>query len=79
MQHASPIIHILLPQWDIESIDEAGGLNISAGCAFSQHLLNGIAGNKVDQEENNGHNEPDDGNHVKQAGCDVAEHGMRVS
>jgi len=74
-QHAFPVVHILLWERDVESIGVPGGLHVGAGCAFSQHLLDGIAGNKMDQQKNHRHDEPDDGNHVKQAGCDVAEHG----
>ena len=68
VQNAFPVIHILLRQRDIESIGVAGGLHVGAGCAFTQHLLDGIAGNEMDQQKNDGHNQPDDGNHVKQAG-----------
>ena len=67
-QNAFPVIHILLGQRDIESIGVAGGLHVGTGCAFSQHLLDGIAGNKMDQQENNGNHQPDYGDHVKQAG-----------
>jgi hypothetical protein len=52
-----------------------GRLDIGAGSIFPQHLLNGISGNEMDQQENHRHNEPNDGNHVKQAGYDVAKHG----
>jgi hypothetical protein len=74
--NAFPVIDILLRQRDIESIGVARGLNIGAGSAFTQHLLDRIAGNKMNQQENDRHNKPKDGNHVKQAGCDVAEHGV---
>jgi len=32
--------------------------NVRCRCAFTQHLQNGIAGNEVDQQKDNGHHQP---------------------
>ena len=74
MEHASPVIQVLLAERDIEAVGVARGLNVSGGRAFAQHLLNGIAGDEVDQQEDGGDDEPDDRQGVEDAGDDVARH-----
>ncbi len=48
MQHAFPVIDILLAQRDIEAVGVPGCLDIGRRRAFSQHLQNGIAGDEMD-------------------------------
>ncbi len=74
VEHAAPVIQILLAERDIESIGVARRLNVSGGRAFAEHLLNGIAGNEVDQQKDGGHDQPDDRQGVEDAGEDVARH-----
>ena len=78
MQHAFPIVEILLSERHVEAVGVAGGLDVAGGCAFSQHLLDGIAGDEVDQEKNGRDDEPDDGQRVEQAGKDLAQHRVRM-
>ena len=39
---------------DVEAVGVSCSLDVSGGRAFSQHLLDGIAGNEVDQQEDGG-------------------------
>ena len=53
-----------------------GSLNIRRGGAFAEHLLNGIAGNQVDEKKDQRNDEPDDRQSVEHAEEEVAEHGI---
>ncbi len=68
VQNAFPVIHILLRQRQIKAISVAGRLHVSAGGVFTQHLLDGIARDQMDQQKNDGDNQPDDRDHIEQAG-----------
>ena len=59
VQHAFPVIDILLAERDIEAVGVAGGLDIGRRRAFSQHLQDGIAGDQVDQQKDQRDHEPD--------------------
>jgi len=49
-----------------ESIGMAGSLHVSADLALAQHLLNGIAGDEVDEQKHDRDHQPHDGNQVEQ-------------
>ena len=50
------------------------GGNVGRRRAFTQHLLDGIAGDEMDQQEDDRHHQPDYRQHVQQAGGEVAQH-----
>jgi hypothetical protein len=54
----------------------AGCLDIAGGGAFSEHLLDGIAGDEVNQQKDSRDDEPDDWKSVKQAGEEATEHAV---
>lgn len=45
----------------------AGGGDIGGRGAFPEHLLDGVSGDEVDQEENQAHHQPDDWEGVEDA------------
>jgi hypothetical protein len=51
VEDAAPIVKILPAKRDIESVEMASSLDVGGGCAFAEHLKDGIAGNEVDQKE----------------------------
>ena len=53
MNDALPIIYILLPERNIEPEGLAGGDHVGAGGALAQHLLDGITGDKMNQQKHN--------------------------
>jgi hypothetical protein len=52
----------------------AGGLHISYGSAFSQHLKNRVAGHKVNQKKDERDYQPDHGQRVQHAEKEVSGH-----
>src|SRR5215469_17911573 len=71
-QHTSPIAHVLSAQRSVETIRMPCRLDVGCSRSFSQHLLNRIPGNQVDQEEDNRDHQPDHRQHVQNAMEDVA-------
>ena len=67
VKHALPIVDILFANRNIEAICMPRRLKIGCGCAFSEHLLDGIAGNEMDHQEDNRNDKPQHGNGVEQA------------
>ena len=68
VQQAAPVVHVLRAERNIESVGVASGGDVGGRSAFAQHLLDGIAGNEVNQQEDHRHHQPDDWQHVEQAG-----------
>src|SRR5215471_3239201 len=44
-----------------------GGGDVRGWRTFSEHLLNGVSGNEMDQKEDQGHDEPDDWERIEHA------------
>src|ERR1700685_4447843 len=74
MQHTFPVVQILLTKGNIEIVGVAGRLYVGGGSTVTQHLQNGITGNKVDQEKDQRYDEPYDGQGVQHAEREIAEH-----
>ncbi len=66
VQHTVPIANILSAQRDIQAIRVAQCADIGGRRSLPQHLLHRIAGNKVDQKENQRHHDPQYGQHQQQ-------------
>lgn len=60
MQHAGPIADILRAQRSIEPIRVAHSDDVGRRRAFPEHLRDGIAGDKMDEQKNDAYDQPDD-------------------
>jgi hypothetical protein len=67
VEDAAPIVKILPAKRDIESVEMASSLDVGGGCAFAEHLKDGIAGDEVDQEKDERNYQPDYGQGVQGA------------
>ena len=68
VQNAIPVMQILLPERSIESVGMPRGRNVSGGRALAQHLQDGIARDKMNEQKNDRHHQPDDWNRVSRSG-----------
>ena len=68
VQHAVPIMEILPPKRLIEAVLMAQGRQVRVRCALAQHLLDGIAGNQVNEQKHQRDHQPDDGKREGEAG-----------
>jgi len=59
VKDALPIIEVLLAEREIEPVSMARSLEIGDGETFTEHLLNWVSGDEVDQEEDERDDEPD--------------------
>ena len=59
MQNAFPVAEILLAKRGIEAVGVAGGGDIGGRRAFAEYLLDGVSRDEVDEEEDEGDDEPD--------------------
>jgi hypothetical protein len=59
---SAPVVEVLLAEGDVEAVGVAECGDVSGGCAFAEHLLDGVSGNEMDEEEDERDDEPDDGN-----------------
>ena len=50
------------------SLSESEGGDVSGGCCFAEHLLDGVSGDEVDEQEDERDDEPDDWEGVGEAG-----------
>jgi hypothetical protein len=48
----------------------AEGGEVGGGCSFAEHLLDGVAGNEMNQKEDERDDDPDDGEGESYAGED---------
>ena len=56
----------------------AQGRDVGGRCTFAQHLENGVAGNQVNQQEDQRDNEPDDRDGEDKTGEDLL-HGLGIT
>jgi len=68
VQDALPVVQVLLSERKVEAVGMSRGLEVGGWRAFSEHLLNGVAGHQVDQEKNKRDHQPEDGQGVEDAG-----------
>ena len=50
----------------------AGGVDVGGGRAFAEHLQDGVAGDEVDEKEDEGDHQPDNGQGVEHATWRIA-------
>jgi hypothetical protein len=60
VEDAVPVMGVLLTERGVETIGVAESTNVGGGSSFSEHLDDGVAGNEVDKEEDNRHDDPED-------------------
>jgi hypothetical protein len=70
---------ILLAQRRIEAVSMASGGNVSRWRTFPEHLLDGISGYEVNEQENEAHDQPDDRQGVEDALEDGFQFSSRLS
>ncbi len=75
VEDAGPIVDVLGPEGLVEAVLVAQGGDVGGGGAFAEHLQDRVAGNEVDEEENQGNHDPDHGEGEEQAGEDLL-HGL---
>jgi hypothetical protein len=67
MEDAGPIVEILRQERLIEAVLVAKGSNVGRGCALAEHLQDGIAGNQVNEQKDQGDHQPYDRKSEEQA------------
>lgn len=67
MNNALPVVEVLSRERNIETVSVPSRLDIGSGSAFPEHLLDGIAGNQMDQHEHERDHKPDDRQGVENA------------
>ena len=67
MENTIPIAEVLLTEGSVEAEGVAGGGDVGRRGAFAEHLLDGIAGDHVDQEEDQTDHQPDDREGIEDA------------
>jgi hypothetical protein len=79
VENALPVVDVLLAEWSVEAVGVAGGLNIGGRCAFAEHLLDGVSGDHVDEQEDEAHYQPDYWEGVEDALEEGSRHGSVIS
>ena len=67
MQDAFPVAEVLLAERGVEAVGVARGGDVGGRRAFAEHLRDGISGDEVDEQEDEAHDQPDDGQGVEDA------------
>jgi hypothetical protein len=67
VENALPVAEVLLAERGVESIGMARGGDVCGWSAFSEHLLDGISGDEVDEEKDKADHQPDHGQGVEDA------------
>ena len=60
MQKSLPIFGVLDMKREVEVVGVAKCRDVGGGGAFAEHLDDGVAGNEVDEEEDNRDDDPED-------------------
>jgi hypothetical protein len=67
VHYALPVTHVLLAERGVESVGVTRGGDVGGWRAFAEHLLDGVSGDKVNQQEDEAHYQPDYGHGVEDA------------
>ncbi len=60
VEDAAPVVGVLLGEWGVEAVGVAEGVDVGGGGSFAEHLDDGVAGDEVDEEEDDGDHDPED-------------------
>ena len=58
---AFPVVEVLFAERGVEAVDVTRGGDVGGRSAFAEHLLDGVSGDEVDEQEDETHDQPDDG------------------
>jgi len=58
---ATPVAEILRVEWGVEAVGVTQDGEVGGGGAVAEHLDDGVSGNDVDEEEDDGDDQPKDG------------------
>ena len=61
VEDAVPVVGVLLGERSVEAVGVAEGGDVGGGGAFAEHLDDGVAGDEVDEQEDDGDDDPEDG------------------
>ena len=61
VDEAAPVVGVLQAQGRVQTIGVAKRGDISGGGAFAEHLDDGVAGDEMDEQEDDGDDDPEDG------------------
>jgi hypothetical protein len=67
VQHAFPVVEVLRAQRRVEAVGMARGCNVGGRRAFAEHLLDGVSGDEVNQQEDKTDYQPNDWECVEDA------------
>jgi len=67
VEDSPPVVEVLLAEWDVEAVGVAGGLEVSSCGAFSEHLLDRVAGDEVNEQKDSRDDQPNDRERVEDA------------
>lgn len=67
MQDSAPVVEVLLSQGFVEFVEVAGGCDVGWRGAFAEHLLDGVSGDEVNQQEDKTDYQPNDWECVEDA------------
>ncbi len=73
VQDAPPVVEVLGGEGDVEAVGVAEAGDVGCGSAVAEHLDDGVAGDEVDHEEDDRHDDPQH----RQGGEDAAQDGAR--
>ncbi len=59
VENSLPVVDVLFAERGIKTVGVASGLDIGGRCAFAEHLLDGITGDQVDEQEDKTYYQPD--------------------
>ena len=59
MENTLPVADVLLAERGVEAVGVARGLDVGGRRAFAEHLLDGVSGDEMDQEEDEADYQPD--------------------
>jgi hypothetical protein len=67
VEDAAPVVEVLLGEGGVESVGVAECGDIGGGSSFAQHLDDGVAGNEMDEKEDDGDDDPKNGKRKQDA------------
>lgn len=67
MKYSAPVVKILFAERRVESVRVSRGRDVGRRSAFAEHLLNRISRDKMDEQEDEAHYQPDDRESVEHA------------
>ena len=73
VEDAAPVVEVLRCEREVEAVGVAEGGDVGGGGALAEHLDDGVAGDQVDQEKDDGDDQPEDGQRDEDAADGLGE------